>query len=212
MSRCAGPAKFARVSHIAAALAKSKGKTVTPPPETAITPSTPGLGVSIPPMPVGDGAPAKKSRTPLIVGLVVALLALAGGAYWLLKPAAPVAAAKPAPAPAKAAPAPGKVSETVAANKKDQAALTSELAGQKAAAPAPVAPAAEAAVPSGDFHELVRKFAVAAVMEGSNGRAVIDGKKVTIGTEVVPGLWLREIKNGRLIFRDAQQNEYLRRF
>lgn len=204
-------ANVPRVSHIAAALAKSKGKAVTPPPETAITPSTPGLGVSAPPMPDASSARTEKSRTPLIVGAVAALIVLGGAGYWLLKPSEPSAAAKPqAAAPAKVAPPAGKVSEAVAANKKDQAALTSELAGQKTAAKPVEAPPAE--VPTGDFHDLVRKLNVAAVMEGANGRAVIDGKKVSVGAEVLPGLWLREIKNGRLVFRDAQANEYVRRF
>lgn len=212
MSGLATAASFRRVSHIAAALAKSKGKAVTPPPEPAVVPSTPGLGVSTPPVLI-DAAPAKKSRRRLIVALaVVTVTAVAGIAWWVLRPNPPSPAATRPPAVAAApAPSPDRTA-TVAANKQDQAAIAQNLsASTPAPAPAPTPPATPEATAS-DFFETVKKFSLAAVKEGPHGRALIDGKTHPIGAEVVPGLWLREIDGGRLIFRDAQGNEFVRRF
>lgn len=206
------------MSHIAAALAKSKGKAVTPPPDTAVVPSTPGLGVSTPPV-FGETAPAKKSRTPLVVGLALGAIAAAAVAWWALRPSPAAATAKPPAVPRQPAgsvpPAPtAHLTAAVAANKQDQAAIAQDLAAKNpVAASAPVAAAtAPADQSASDFFELVRKFSVAAVKEGPEGRAMINGKTHAIGAEVVPGLWLREISGGRLSFRDAQNNEFVRRF
>ncbi|MBI2513435.1 MAG: hypothetical protein HYV96_15790 [Opitutae bacterium] len=204
------------MSHIAAALAKSKGKSVTPPPETAVVPSTPGLGVSTPPV-FGEPVLAKRNRTPLFVALVLGGAVVAAVAWWALRPSPSAVSAKsPAPRQTAAAsipPAPSaNLTAAVAANKQDQAAIAQDLAAKKLAAAPALPPAAQPDQSASDFFEIVRKFSVAAVKEGPEGRAMINGKTHAIGAEVVPGLWLREITGGRLIFRDAQNNEFVRRF
>lgn len=216
MSELATAASFRRVSHIAAALAKSKGKAVTPPPESAVVPSTPGLGVSTPPVLI-EAAPAKKSRLRVIVALAaIAVAAVIAIAWWTLRPTPPSDAAAPPttrPVAAAVVPAPGPDrTAAVAANKQDQAAIAQALSTPKPApAPAPT-PSATPELTASDFFETVKKFSIAAVKEGPHGRAMIDGKTHAIGAEIVPGLWLREIGGGRLIFRDAQGNEFVRRF
>lgn len=199
------------VSHIAAALAKSKGKAVTPPPETTVAPSTPGLGVSTPPIVTAESAPPvqpRKRSSALVVTLATAAVLLGTGAWWFfgrtsVEPRTVIAAPAPKPAP--------EITAQVAANKNTQAALVRTLSN-----PAPVAeaprPAPPAEVGAAEYFEIVRKFAVSAVLVGPNGRAMIDGKTRQVGAEVAPGLTLAEIAPGRLLFRDSAGNEYPRRF
>lgn len=198
------------MSHIAAALAKSKGKTVTPPPESSVAPSTPGLGVSTPPIDVPAAAPATaKSSRALVLAVGLLLVCGGGGAWWYFSQAHDATIPAP-PAKAVAAPKP-ELSANVAANQRTEQAVMKALNSQPSApAPAPAAPVA--AEPTGDFFELVRKMSVSAVVEGPRGRAMIDGKMTQIGQEVAPGLTLQEIRGGRLIFRDAAGNDYPRRF
>lgn len=212
LCRAGAAHNFGRVSHIAAALAKSKGKTVTPPPETSVVPSTPGLGVSTPPL-AAVTAPRPKSRLLWLAGLGLSATAVAAIAWWMLRPAPPIVAARSEPPHPTVAPAPNvNRIDAVAANKQDQSAIAQNLASQKPVEKPLPTPAAEPAPSASEFFEVVRKFSIAAVKEGPQGRAMIDGKTHAIGAEVAPGLWLREIDGGRLIFRDAQNNEFVRRF
>ncbi|MBI5425930.1 MAG: hypothetical protein HZA32_17775 [Opitutae bacterium] len=199
------------MSHIAAALAKSKGKAVTPPPETTVDATGPGLGVSTPPIVTAESAPpiVPPKRSPALIAGLAALAILCGGAAWWLVRRAPAEAPIVAPAPApKASP---EITAQIAAKNNTQAALVRTLSN-----PTPVAepppPAATPAASSVEYFEIVRKLAVSAVMVGSNGRAVINGKTRQVGAEVAPGLTLVEIAPGRLLFRDQAGNDYPRRF
>ncbi len=201
------------MSHIAAALAKSKGKAVQPGDQADVTAQI-ASGVSRPPMRI-TGAPVAPARPKALLfaggGLAVAIL---GGAIWFLflraapSPAAPpTLAAAPAPTPAPAA--------AVVKPKTEAAALKASSAGAQSkppTAPAVVAAAPEPAGPSDEIFTSVRKFALSAVKAGADGRAMINGKTYHAGDEVAPGVVLREIKEGLLIFTDEAGNTYPRRF
>lgn len=186
------------MSHIAAALAKSKGKHVTPPP-TDSEPSTRPLDVTAPPLPATGRPTAPTSERPrgLLYASIAALVLIAAvTGFWLMRGKAPEppAAAKPAatvataPRPSAGAPA---------------AVPAGQTANQAATVPAG---------PSEHFFATVRQFTLSAVMAGANPRAQIDGRLYQVGDKVAPGLVLSEVRDGQLIFRDDAGNEYPRRF
>jgi hypothetical protein len=208
------------MSHIAAALAKSKGRTVGPAPETDAPLSTPPLGVSATPLPE-ETAARKKLPLPLVAGGVLALVGVVGGGLWFMfgrdrTPTAPplhspakAAPAQPAPAPVKSPPAPPPSAKAPIASPPSASAAP-------AAVPAQATPdsglSAEAALPSDEIFLAVRKLPVTAATTGPNAKAIIGKKVYYPGDEVMPGVTLFEIKDGLLIFRDQTGHSYPRRF
>ena len=201
------------MSHIAAALAKSKGKTVQPVSEE-VPKDRLSAGVSRPPM----SMPAMKGQTggdsskrKLIGGVALAAVLVSGGVWFLFGREAP----KPAPTPAKVTALPltksgqpAKVVEFAKSDAKSAAAST-----VKAAPAAPAATAApETAAPSDEIFNTVKNFSVSAVKTGENARALINGKTYHAGDTVAPGITLHEIKDGLLIFTDDAGSAYPRRF
>jgi len=109
---------------------------MAPPPPPAARPSTALPAAAVPAanaLPAGILAPpAKKSApTALIGGAVAALLVLAGGAYFLLKPSAPVASAPASSAPA----APAAAAQAPAPPPMSAAQREATLSGTLAALP-----------------------------------------------------------------------------
>lgn len=144
-----------------------------------------------------DAAPAKKSARPFIfagAGLV-ALLVIG----WLVfrpeappptpaRPAAPPTAAKP-PAPTAAAP----VAKPVA------------LPAEKSAAPtvAHMAP---------EIEDQLRKLTITARRTGKGARIVVGGNVFEPGDTVIPGVLLDAVHADRVVFRNAQNQRFERRF
>jgi len=192
------------VSHIAAALAKSKGKKVeAPPPGAALAPA---LAPPVLPMPVRSPAsaaapaPAAGKKISLTFGLGggAALVVLAAG-WFLLKPAPepPLRPAAPAPAPVVAKPvAPAPVPAAVAP--------------PAPAKPSVIAPALAAAAPDPALQDQVAKFSVTLRKPGTDQRAVINGKTYAPGDHVTDALTLYEVLADRVILRDDAGNLYLR--
>ena len=196
------------MSHIAAALAKSKGKAVQPVSEE-VPKDRLSAGVSRPPMsmPAMKGqAGGDSSKRKLIGGVALAALVLSGGVWFLFGRETP----KPAPAPAKvtAIPTtksgqPAKVVEFAKSDAKPTAAST----GKTAPTSAP-----ETTATSDEIFNTVKNFSVSAVKTGENARALINGKTYHAGDTVAPGITLHEIKDGLLIFTDDAGTAYPRRF
>ncbi len=194
------------VSHIATALAKSKGKDVRP--AAGSVTNVPALRVG----PVGDSpmlkstgptavAPARGSASvaPLTTGApavthrpkrkkIIAggwLLVVGGGiAVWLLlggvNPFAKFSTPPPPPA------------------------LT-----QPKIAPVTIVPARM--LPSDALAAQVRLLAITAAAGGSSQRLSVGGKVYEPGETVVDGLILQSIENAEIVFRDADGNLYTRR-
>lgn len=202
------------MSHIAAALAKSKGKAVQPVPDE-VPKDRLSAGVSRPPM----SMPAMKGQTggdsakrKLIGGVALAVVLVSGGVWFLFGRETP----KPAPTPAKvtATPTaksgqPAKVVDFAKPDAKSAAASTAKTA--PISAPAATA-AAEPAATSDEIFTTVKNFSVSAVKTGENARALINGKTYHTGDTVAPGITLHEIKDGLLIFTDDAGTAYPRRF
>lgn len=199
------------MSHIAAALAKSKGKTVQPGDQADVTAQIPS-GVSRPPMRI-TGAPVAPARPKALLfaggGLAVAILGVAIWFFFLRAAPSPAAPPTLAAAPAQP-PAPTAVKPKTSAAATKAAATAAQ--SKPPAAPIVAAAASEPAGLSDEIFTSVRKFVVSAVMAGVDGRAMINGKTYHAGDEVTPGVVLREIKEGLLIFTDEAGNTYPRRF
>ena len=198
------------MSHIAAALAKSKGKAVQPVSEE-VPKDRLSAGVSRPPMsmPAMKGqAGGDSSKRKLIGGVALAVVLVSGGVWFLFGRETP----KPAPTPAKVTATPttksgqsAKVVEFAKPDAKSAAASTAKTAPAATAAP-------ETAAPSDEIFITVKNFSVAAVKTGENARALINGKTYHAGDTVAPGITLHEIKDGLLIFTDDAGSAYPRRF
>jgi hypothetical protein len=194
------------VSHIATALAKSKGKDVRP--AAGSVTSVPTLRVE----PVGDspilntagtapaparrsatvapgatpapavGPPKKRKKLIVVAGLVIVVVG--GLAAWLLLGGEnPLANSVPPPPPPS-------VSRTKVA---------------------PVAINPERKGPSDALAAKVRLLAITAAAGGSSQRLSIGGKVYEPGETVTEGLILQSIENDEIVFRDADGNLYTRR-
>lgn len=195
------------MSHIAAALAKSKGKTVQPVTEDVPTTNL-QAGVSRPPLSMPsrlDSSSGGAAKRKLVGGAVLAALLLGGGTWFLFLRTTPEAA------PATAAPTP-----PVAAKPAQPANVVDFSKGPVAPTLSPKADAAaaeaHAPIPSEEIFSVVRSFSVSAVVTGANARARIGGKTYRVGDVVSPGITLHEIKEGLLIFIDDAGSFYPRRF
>lgn len=200
------------MSHIAAALAKSKGKKVEAPPGTLVPPALPA---PVLPMPVRAPAPAaaaaaaapKKFPLPLVLGGGLTVLVLAAAAWFFLKPAA-----GPAETPAVVAAKPA-----VPASVAKPPALPPPAAAPVVTAPVPATPARPAVVTpppvtgSPDIallQEQVAKFSVTVRKGGTDQRAVINGKTYVPGDRVADALTLQEVLGDRIILRDDSGHLY----
>lgn len=195
------------MSHIAAALAKSKGKTVQPATEDVPTTSFRG-GVSRPPisMPsMADSSSGGAAKRKLIGGAVLAALLLGGGTWFLFLRTTP-----------EAAPATSVTTKPVVAKPAQPANVVDFGKGPVTTAHAPTANVAAAEantpIPSEEMFSIVRNFSVSAVVTGANARALIGGKTYRVGDQVSPGITLHEIKESLLIFVDDAGSVYPRRF
>ncbi|MEI6861572.1 MAG: hypothetical protein WCL04_04905 [Verrucomicrobiota bacterium] len=193
------------MSHIAAALAKSKGKKVeAPPPGTPVAPALPP-----PVLPMALRAPAsataaaapKKFSLPLVLGGGLALVAVAAAGWFLLKPAAGPAE-KPAVIAAKPV-IPASVVKPPVSPPVATAPVTAPPARPAAVTPAPVAGSPDAAL-----QEQVAKFSVTLRKGGSDQRAVINGKTYVPGDRVADVLTLQQVLGDRIILRDDSGNLY----
>jgi len=192
------------VSHIAAALAKSKGKAVNAPKDTELVPAAPAPIDYVPPPATGPIEPPRRSRG-LIAGAALAVMLLGAAAYLFWPTGKPVE-------PQPAAPAP-RVATAEAVPVEAPRPEISQVAG--APAPAEATSPTRPATPEVDMtvvFETVRAFSISAVKEGTDGRAMIDGKLRHVGDEVAPGIWLHGIDEGRVLFRDEAGQTYPRRF
>lgn len=189
------------MSQIAAALARKKGKKVDPVPSQESV--VPAIHSSVPPMPARptDAAPAKKSARPFIfagAGLV-ALLVIG----WLVfrpepppptpaRPAAPPTAAKP-PAVAASTPVAKPAATPVA------------LPAEKSATPtvAHMAP---------EIEDQLRKLTITARRTGKGARIVVGGNVFEPGDTVIPGVLLDAVHADRVVFRNAENQRFERRF
>lgn len=198
------------MSHIAAALAKSKGKNVPPPspeglkdlPALRIGPPAspiirapgqtlppfqpkPAPVVAAPPPPAAAVAGPASPKRGVLIAVVSVVLLVAGASAWLLfKPASASAlfASPPAPVPA--------------------------------ATPVKVAPAAIAPVrkgPSAELTEKIRVLPITAAAGGGSQRLSVSGKVYEPGDTVVEGLVLQSIETEEIVFRDTEGNLYTRR-
>ncbi len=194
-------ANVRRVSQIAAALARKKGKKVDPVPSQESV--VPAIHSSVPPMPArpADAAPPKKSaRLFIFAGAGLVALLVIG---WLVfspapppptpaRPAAPATAAKP-PAPAASAPVAKPAATPVA------------LPAEKSAAPtvAHMAP---------EIEDQLRKLTITARRTGKGARIVVGGKVFEPGDTVIPGVLLDAVHADRVVFRNAENQRFERRF
>lgn len=195
------------MSHIAAALAKSKGKAVNAPKDTELVPAAPAPISYVPPPATGPIDPPRRSRG-LIAGTALAVMLMATTAYLFWPAAKPVESLPAAPAAASSSTAAAEVGPAEAPRPEISqvaGAPTPDEAGSRAL---PAAPEVDMTV----VFETVRAFSISAVMEGPDGRAMIDGKLRHVGDEVAPGIWLHGIGEGRVLFRDEAGQTYPRRF
>lgn len=189
------------MSQIAAALARKKGKKVDPVPSQESV--VPAIHSSVPPMPArpADAAPPKKSaRRFIFAGAGLVALLVIG---WLVfSPAAP----PPAPARPVAPAAPAK-SQTPAASTPvaKPAATPVALPAEKSAAPtvAHMAP---------EIEDQLRKLTITARRTGKGARIVVGGKVFEPGDTVIPGVLLDAVHADRVVFRNAENQRFERRF
>ncbi len=92
------------------------------------------------------------------------------------------------------------------------AAKVLHLAPPPEPAPVPVAAPAALPPPSGELIRLVQSLAISAVNRGAQPRVSIAGKVYYPGDAVATGLFLHEINDDQLLFRDEAGNIYPRRF
>lgn len=222
------------MSHIAAALAKSKGKDVAPP---ASAPASPAEGVkAVPSLRIGPSStPVLSKAAPKIAPLPI------------VKPIAPVASLPPtATAPVAPAPAPttapkssiiiavvsvivvlagvlawmllkkdNTFSAPAAATAGAPPAATAPGAGAKPGSAQPVAIPAAPAEPlspaSLALAEKVRLLPITGAAGGGSQRLSVSGKVYEPGDTVVEGLILQSIEAEEIVFRDTAGNLYTRR-
>jgi predicted component of type VI protein secretion system len=200
------------VSHIAAALAKSKGKTVAAPTENIgggpnirigpaaspiLKPINPTVNRPQPVTPVpyapapytpapAAAEPAAPRRTMLVV-VVLTLAGLGAGGWWLNNNRHVVTEFFPTQVPAPApSPAPAKKAPKVQSQ--------------------PVSHG-----PSEALAAKVRALGITAAAGGGSQRLSVGRKVYEPGDTVVEGLILQSIENDEIIFRDAEGNLYTRR-
>jgi hypothetical protein len=200
------------VSHIAAALAKSKGKKVEAPPPGS--PDVPVMPLPVLPMSTRVRTPAvavagttpKKLPLPYILGGGLVVLALAAFGWFWLKPVAalppqPVAAV---PKPATAAPALSPVVPPPAI----AAISVAPPVGPVLAKPVVVTPSPVAESTVTALQDQIMRFSVTLRKTGADQRAVINGKTYTPGDHVTDALTLQEVLNDRIVLRDDGGNFY----
>jgi hypothetical protein len=184
------------VSQIAAALARKKGKKVDPVPSQESV--VPAIHASVPPMPArpAEAAPAKKNvRTYVLAG---------GGALALLVTAWLVLRPEPTPPPAPAVAASAPAQPAVAAPVPKPAAKPTALPAEKSAdAAGPMAPVIE---------DQLSKLNITARRPGKGARIVVGGKVFEPGDTVIPGVLLDSVQADRVIFRNAENQRFERRF
>ncbi len=188
------------MSHIAAALAKSKGKKVdSPPPGTPPAPLVmPAPKLPMPVRPAAGETPAQtEKKTPLMPVLGgAAILVLAATVWYVLKPAEVPLPPTPAPPVARpvAPPKPPVVSM-----------VAPETAGLP---PAPPGPPPVVEQPSVVLLEQVAKFTVRGRISGQTQRVMIDGKVYVPGDHVTDNLVLQEVLSDHVVFRDDHGQLY----
>jgi len=146
------------------------------------------------------------------LGGIVAILVIGGGAagYWVLRDAAPETAPAETPLVAAAPSAPRTDSLPRAGSADAVPSLATSAAERSSVAENQEPKAAPA--PTAELLTKVRALAIAAVIPGPRGRAMIDGRMRDIGDEVLPGLVLSEVNDGQLVFTDEAGALYPRRF
>lgn len=194
-----------KMSYIAAALAKSKGRNVTPPPAEGIPDALDHVILPNPllqPLQAETHAPDRTPNLKLyaLIGAVVVAGALLVFFKWH---SADKASATPA-AQATAIPSPTSKSPPPLT---PQSAPTTATGGS-----IPTEPASTIQTSAEETLTIVHQFSVTAVISGPNGVARIDGKTYHVGDTVRPGLDLIEIRDGQLFFRDSSGTVFLHRF
>ncbi len=193
------------MSHIAAALAKSKGRKVEAPPPG--TPVAPELTRPVLPMPARASSPAaqptvkKKFPLALVLGGGGTVIILGTVGWFLLKPAAAPSAKPAATAPQPAAPAP---KPTASPPTTTPAPVAAVLGPTPTPTQTLLPPTPEIAA----LQEQVAKFSVSARMSGANQRAMINGKVYVVGDHVTDSLTLQEVLSDRVVLRDDNGNLY----
>ncbi len=139
-----------------------------------------------------EAAPAKKSaRLYVLVG--GGALALFVIAWFFLRPEPPPPAPPPAPAkPVVTSPVPKPATKP--------AALPAE---KSADAAGPMAP---------EIEDQLRKLNITARRPGKGARIVVGGKVFEPGDTVIPGVLLDSVQADRVIFRNAENQRFERRF
>jgi hypothetical protein len=225
------------VSHIAAALAKSKGKQVATP--AAGTPAVPAVvappaavarpalqaavvaaaAAAAPPVPVA-AAPKKKMPAWVRTAALVGALVLAGVVRWLFylmveapPPAPGPVAVLPVVAPTPSVTAP-KPPAPAPANLTAPSAVTSVAPAVKpvvgTTAPAAVNP--PPAVDPGDLSDAVAHLPITASRQGAKPTVMIGGKLYRPGEQVTDQLTVQSVEPGRVLFQDTAGRVYERRF
>lgn len=143
-----------------------------------------------------ETAPPKKSvRTYILAGAGALVLLVIGWLVLRPEPALPPAPTVAASAPAKpvaAAPVPKPVAKP--------AALPAE---KSADAAGPMAP---------ELEDQLRKLTITARRTGKGARIVVGGKVFEPGDTVIPGVLLDSVQADRVIFRNAENQRFERRF
>lgn len=203
------------MSHIAAALAKSKGKQVSPPsaegvkdvPSIRIGPATvpvlPTVGAKpspsspVPaaprpvPEPAGAATSTAKPKLGLLAVIVGGILIVAGASAWLLL----------------------KRDTTFAPASTPAGVATPAAASPATKAKAPEVASAESAKkgPSDELKEKVRLLPITGAAGGGSQRLSMAGKVYEPGDTVIDGLILQSIETEEIVFRDTEGNLYTRR-
>jgi hypothetical protein len=191
-----------RMSQIAAALARSKGKKVDPVPgEVSIVPSIPTLAPALP----AKAPPAKPGKFPVKLAVGVAVIVLALGGWLIFRPKAPSPATKPA------------ASVPVAVKQPSPASVRAPVPPGVVRAPVPPAPL-ELPAPAPvvglapELEDQLRKLTITARRAGSEPRIVVGRKVYVPGDVVIPGVILEAVLPDLLVFRDAENHRFERRF
>lgn len=203
------------MSHIAAALAKSKGKNVTPPKPEGLH-DVPMLKVGPPPNPFlkKTGSVPVKPAAPK-TATAVSPTGVTGPA------GATVAAASAPPARKRALLFTGMAVLLVVVGAGAWFFLQPETPAPSAPVPPtstarptvapPPAVAPERNGPSDALTEKMRRLPITAAAGGGSQRLSVAGKVYEPGDTVIEGLVLQSIENEEIVFRDAEGNLYTRR-
>ena len=227
------------MSHIAAALAKSKGKPAppSPPGESPLAPSlipTPKRpALALPPAAAKLAAAARPSLA--VIGSIAGAIVLIVGAAWFFLGRRPVAPPAPLPvvaitvtpavkppavsvptaAPAAAQPPQPDSSQpapTLAAQPQTPPPLAAAPTTAATVTDAPATPEAPRAEPTPELQNVVMRLAMTAAMSGDNQRIVVAKHVYLLGDTVAEGLVLHEVQRGVVVFRDEAGAFYRRRF